>query len=134
MGLTRKPITFRNIPKITGVTIHSHVKDANQDSAYLHVAGMIVQAITNVRATVHQQKKSVQAWQAKEGKYVSVTAHLKNEDAYNFVSKTVELVLPRIKEWKGVKGSSGDSAGGITFGFGPDEVALYPEIEVNYDM
>jgi large subunit ribosomal protein L5 len=42
--------------------------------------------------------------------------------------------MPKIKEWKGVKGSSGDSSGNLTFGFTPEETALFPEVEVNYDM
>jgi len=46
----------------------------------------------------------------------------------------VNLVFPRIKDWPGVKGSSGDSSGNITFGFGKEEVAFFPEVEVNYDM
>jgi large subunit ribosomal protein L5 len=134
LRMLRKPTTFRNIPEITAVTVHSMVKEANSDSAYLHVAGMVVQAITNVRVTTHQAHMSVAQWGAKAGKYVSVTARMINEDAYNFLGKTIDIVMPRIKEWQGVKGSSGDSAGNISFGFKPEDVALYPEIEVNYDM
>lgn len=134
LPLIQKPITFRNVPQITGVTVHSMVKEANNDSAYLHVAGMVVQAITNIRVEAHRATTSVSQWGAKAGRYVSVTAKLEREDAQNFLSKTVDIVMPRIKEWKGVKASSGDSAGNISFGFTPDQVALYPEIEVNYDM
>jgi large subunit ribosomal protein L5 len=133
LSMTRKPITFRNVPKVTGVTVHSHIKEVFTDRNYLGVGGMAIQAITNVKCSTHKSKITVQNWGASKGKTVSVTAHLKNQDAYDFLSKTVELVFPRIKEWKGVKGSAGDSAGNITFGFGPEHVALYPEIEVNYD-
>ena len=40
--------------------------------------------------------------------------------------------MPRIKDWKGVSGTSGDSIGNISFGMTPEQVALYPEIEFNY--
>lgn len=126
-------MTFRNIPKLEGITVHSFVKEATEASSSLHVAGMALQAITGVRATSHAAKANVVQWGIRAGKFLSVTCELKGEDAYHFLSKTVDLVLPRIKDWKGVKGSSGDSSGNIAFGLTPQELSLYPEIEVNYD-
>ncbi|KAF2114829.1 ribosomal protein L5 domain-containing protein [Lophiotrema nucula] len=124
---------FRNIPEITKVTVHTMVPQAMENSANLHVAGMIVQAITNVRAVAHQARHNVVGWGLRKDKYVAVTADVEREDALHFVAKLVDVVLPKIKEWKGVSGSSGDSSGNITFGLTPDQLALFPEIEVNYD-
>jgi len=134
LRLLRKPITFRNVPRLLGVTVHTMVKGAIEDSAYLHVAGMVTQAITGVRAESHNTKKSVAGFGIRQGQYLSVTCDLKYEDMYHFLSKTVDVVMPKIKDWRGVKGSSGDSSGDLAFGLTPEEVALYPEIEVNYDM
>jgi len=124
---------FRNIPKITKVTVHSMVPEAQENSAHLHIAGMIVQAITNVRATAHKARHNVVGWGLREGKFISVTADAEREDAYHFLAKLVDVVLPRIKEWKGVPGSSGDGSGNISFGLTPDQVSLFPEVEINYD-
>lgn len=110
------------------------VKAASNDSAYLHVAGMVMQSITNVRVVSHESRRAVQQWGLKKGKFVSVTADLYGEDMHHFLAKCVDLVMPRIKDWKGVKGSSGDWTGCISFGFDAESVALFPEIEVNYDM
>jgi large subunit ribosomal protein L5 len=110
------------------------VSQASNDSAYLHVAGMVVQSITNVRIETHQSKTGVMQWGLKKGKFVAVTADLYNEDMHHFLAKCVDLVMPRIKDWKGVKGTSGDGTGCISFGFDAETVALFPEIEVNYDM
>jgi large subunit ribosomal protein L5 len=116
-----------------GITVHSHIKQATNDSSFLHVGGMAIQAITNVRIEALKSKRAVAEWGAKKDKYVSVKAELKGEDMFHFLSKIVELVMPRIKDWKGVSGKSGDSTGNITFGLSPEELALFPEIEVNYD-
>ncbi|OAX80555.1 hypothetical protein ACJ72_05108 [Emergomyces africanus] len=136
LRLLRKPITFRNIPKLDKITIHSYVNQViDKGSAPLHVAGMAIQAISNVRVQTHKMKGNVAKWGVVPGKaYVAVTAELKGEDMYHFFGKLVDVVMPRIKDWKGVKGSSGDSSGNIAFGLEPDMVALFPEIEVNYDM
>lgn len=134
LRLLRKPITFRNVPKLEGITVHTMVPKAVDDSAHLHVAGMVIQAITNVRVTTHKAKLGVAQWGLRPGYDVSVTAELRGEDMYDFLAKTIDLILPRIKEWKGAKGSSGDSSGNIAFGLPADAVATYPEIEINYDM
>ena len=70
----------------------------------------------------------------REGQYLSVTCELVGEDMYHFLSKVVDVVMPKIKEYRGIKGSTGDSSGNLAFGLNADEVALFPEIEVNYDM
>jgi large subunit ribosomal protein L5 len=129
-----KVITFRNIPQVTRVTVHSHVPRAQSESAWLHVCGIALQSITNKRVTTHISKTAVQEWGIKKGKWTAASVNLEGEDMYHFISKLVDLVLPRIKDWKGVGGTSGDATGNITFGLRPEDVALFPEIEVNYDM
>jgi large subunit ribosomal protein L5 len=109
------------------------VPEAQENSAHLHVAGMILQAITNVRARAHKARHNVVGWGLREGKYIAVTSDVEREDAFHFLGKLVDVVLPKIKEWKGVSASTGDGSGNITFGLTPDQLALFPEIEVNYD-
>jgi large subunit ribosomal protein L5 len=133
LRLLNEPRTFRNIPKITKVTVHSMVPEAQENSANMHVAGMILQAITNVRAESHKAKHNVVGWGLREGRYVSVTSTLERHDALDFLAKLIDVVLPKIKEWKGVPGSSGDGHGNISLGLTPDQLSLFPEIEVNYD-
>ncbi|KAI9841734.1 MAG: hypothetical protein M1838_003437 [Thelocarpon superellum] len=134
LRLLRKPTTFQNIPKLERITVHSMSRGALESSAYLHVAGMVVQAITSVRATVCKSKKNVVDWGLREGKYMAVKSELRGEEMFHFLSRCIDVVLPRIKDYKGVKGSAGDSSGNLTFGLDPEAVALFPEIEVNYDM
>lgn len=136
LRLLRHPINFRNIPRIDGITVHSMVSEATTGaSAPLHVAGMAVQAITNVRVQTHKVRASVPKWGLIPGRgHASVTAELTGENMYHFFSKLVDIVMPKFKDWRGIKGSSGDSSGNITFGLDPTMVAMFPEIEVNYDM
>lgn len=96
---------------------------------------MAVQAISNARVETFKSKTSVATWSIAPGRdTVAVKAELRGEDMLHFFGKLVDVVMPRIKDWEGVKGSSGDSSGNITFGLEPENVALFPEIEVNYDM
>jgi len=94
---------------------------------------MVIQAITGQRCTAHAARSNVQNWGLRAGKFVSVSADLKGEEMYHFLGKLIDVVMPRIRDWRGIKGTSGDDNGNISFGFRPDVVALFPEVEVNYD-
>jgi large subunit ribosomal protein L5 len=129
-----KPITFRNIPEINGITVHTHIGQAAQSPVHLSIAGIALRVITGMRPSFHTSRVTISEWDAKAGTPTSATVNMKGEEMYNFLSKLVDLVLPRIKDWKGANPSSGDGTGNISFGLTPEAVALFPEIEINYDM
>jgi len=134
LRLLRKPITFRNVPMIERVTVHAYCKGAvHTGSSYIHVAGMVVQAITNSRVTTHKSKTGEAGFGLVKGKTVSMTADLKGEDMYHFLGKLINVVMPRIKDWHGVRATTGDGSGNLSFGLEPEVVGGFPEIEVNYD-
>ncbi|EHL00018.1 putative 60S ribosomal protein L7, mitochondrial [Glarea lozoyensis 74030] len=134
LRLIEKDITPHNIPKITGVTVHSMVKGAIDDSAHLHVAGMVLQAVTGVRPKVHRAKRGLAQFGLRERMPISLTCQFRGNQAYDFVDKCISLVFPKIKDWEGVVGTTGDSSGNIAFGFNREGAMLFPEIEINYDM
>ncbi|ELR02206.1 hypothetical protein VC83_07842 [Pseudogymnoascus destructans] len=134
LRLLEKDINWRTIPKIKEVTVHCMVKEAAGNSAPLHVAGMMLQAITGVRPEVHRVKETVQNFGIRADMPISLTCTMRGDDAWQFVDKCVNLVLPRIKDWPGVNGSSGDNSGNIAWGIDKHSTNLFPEVEVNYDM
>ncbi|KAH6684520.1 ribosomal protein L5 domain-containing protein [Halenospora varia] len=134
LRLIERDIDWRNIPKVTGVTVHSMVKGAIEDSAHLHVAGMLLQAVTGVRPQVHRATHSVSQFGIRVRMPISLTCSLRGDQAWEFVDKCINLVFPKIKDWEGVQGTTGDSSGNITFGFNREGAILFPEVEINYDM
>lgn len=134
LSLIEQDINWRNIPRIEEVTVHCMHHGAIQNSGALHVAGMMLQTITGVRPTVHRARQSLQAFQLRKDTPVAVASTMKGEDAWQFVDKCVNLVFPKIREFPGVKGTSGDSSGNIAWGISREAAILFPEVEVNYDV
>lgn len=134
LRLIEKDIHWKNIPQIKEITVHSFVKNAVDNSAYLHVAGMLLQAVTGVRAQVHTAKKGVSAWKLREGTPIAVSATLRDSMAYEFLDKCIHLIFPKLKDWPGIKETTGDKSGNLAWGFSPEGVILFPEVQVNYDM
>ncbi|KAL8667669.1 MAG: hypothetical protein Q9202_000524 [Teloschistes flavicans] len=135
LPLMRRPITFRNIPRLEKIVVHHVIRDpTKRDSSYLHVAGMVLQAITNVRAEIARARHDVSNFGIRKDRTaMAVKAELKGENMYCFLSKVVDVVMPRIKEYKGVSGGSGDGNGNLAFGLQSSAVGAFPEVEVNYD-
>lgn len=121
------------MPTLEKITVHTFVQAAGLESAPLHVAGMVLQAITNVRCTVFRAKTTIMTFNIREGKAMAVACELRGEDMWCFLAKVVEMVMPRIKEYKGVSGGSGDGNGNLGFGLSKEMVGTFPEIEINYD-
>ncbi|KAM4056190.1 ribosomal protein [Hirsutella rhossiliensis] len=134
LGILERKITWTNIPEIEAVTINSFAPMASQNKEYLHVALAVVQAITGRHANTTTIRRSVIQWGIKKGDKAGAKVTLRGAAAYEFVDKLVTLVLPKIKDWPGIKASTGDSAGNLAFGMEPAWMAYFPEMENNYDM
>ena len=97
-------ITWRNVPEIRAVHISSYVPLAKKNVDHLVVARAVIQTITGVRPQITTVSKSVSQWHVVRGDRTGVKATLRGEAAWEFVDKVVQLVFPKIKEWKGVEG------------------------------
>ena len=116
-----RSITHSNIPTITGVAIQANVPDAPAvNKEYLKVARAILQAITGEFPQTTKLKSSVVQWGVKEGDAAGVVVNLDRAASWEFVDKLITLVLPKIKDWRGIKATTGDDHGNIGFGILPE--------------
>ncbi|KAI1260006.1 ribosomal protein L5 [Xylariaceae sp. FL1019] len=129
-----KPIDWRNIPEIRAVHIASYIPNAKKNFDHIIVGKSVLQSITGVRPVMTRTKTSVAQWGIVKGDRTGVKCSLYGDAAYEFVDKCVHLVFPKIKEWKGLKGTSGDSTGNIGWGFTSNDVQQFPEVEANYSL
>ncbi|KJZ74191.1 hypothetical protein HIM_06422 [Hirsutella minnesotensis 3608] len=134
LGILERKITWNNIPEIEAVTVNCFSPGASGNKEYLHVALAALQAITGRHPEVSTIKRGTAQWHTRAGDKAGARVTLRGPQAYEFVDKLVTLVLPKIKDWPGVKGSTGDDAGNLALGMEPSWMAYFPEIEFNYDM
>lgn len=134
LPLLERDITFNNIPGIKAVSISAHAPQANNDKEYRHVVRSVLQAISGQFPKLNVLKSNVVQFKIKKGDIGGAKVTLTGDAAYEFLDKLVTLVLPKIKEWPGVKASSGDGNGNLSFGLTPDSMAYFPELEYNYSV
>lgn len=134
LPLIERDITFRNIPELKEISIACYVPRATKDPDQLVVARSAIMAITGALPDITKTNKSVVQWDIVKGKKAGVKVTIYGNEAYDFLDRCIHLVFPRIKDWQGIAATTGDGSGNLSFGFSPDCVALFPEIEVNYDV
>ncbi|KAM7206490.1 Ribosomal protein L5 domain containing protein [Naviculisporaceae sp. PSN 640] len=132
--IKEKDITFRNIPELASISVATYVPDCKDNPDLLLVARTALLAITGALPEITKSKTDVQSFGVRKGVKSGVKATIYGHQAYEFLDRCLNIVFPRIKEWPGIKGSTGDSAGNLAFGLRPEDLALFPEIQANYDM
>lgn len=117
------------IPKLNKIVINMGVGEACHNSK---LAELIVKQLTKIsgqKAVATKAKKSIAAFKLREGMPVGCMVTLRGERMYDFLQKLICVVLPRIRDFRGISSKSFDGRGNYTLGL--KEQSLFPEI--NYD-
>lgn len=128
------PITDKSVPEITLIIVQAYNKDILEE-LWLNISTKLQLAqITNVRPQQLYSRTNILPWKTRVGKQCGAKVELTGRDMHQFMSTLSELVLPRIRTFRGIYNSTGDKQGNITFGLGPEDVKLFPEIEQFQDL
>ena len=117
------------IPKMSKIVLNMGVGEASHNSK---LAETIVNQLTKIagqKALSTKAKKSIASYKLREGMPVGAMVTLRGERMYDFFQKLTCVVLPRIRDFRGVSPKSFDGRGNYTFGL--KEQSLFPEI--HYD-
>lgn len=114
------------IPRLHKIVINMGVGEASHNSKLAEAIVAQLTKIAGQKALVTKAKKSIASYKLREGMPVGSMVTLRGDRMYDFFQKLVCVVLPRIRDFRGVSGKSFDGRGNYTFGL--KEQALFPEI------
>jgi large subunit ribosomal protein L5 len=117
------------IPKFDKVVINMSVTDAISNSKALDVALQELQTISGQKPVITKAKKSIAAFKLREGMNIGGKVTLRGERMYVFLDKLFNIVLPRIRDFRGLSRKSFDGRGNYNMGL--KEQLVFPE--VNFD-
>jgi large subunit ribosomal protein L5 len=128
-ALTRR-FQYKNVmevPKIEKITVNVGLGEALQNIKVLDSASGDIKAITGQKPVITKSKKSIASFKLREGQSIGCMVTLRRERMYEFFHKLVYIVLPRVRDFKGVSPKSFDGRGNYTLGL--KEQTIFPEIE-----
>ena len=114
------------IPKIHKIVLNMGVGEASHNSKIAESIQSQLTKIAGQKAVVTKAKKSIATYKLRERMPVGAMATLRGERMYDFLQKLICVVLPRIRDFRGISPKSFDGRGNYTLGL--KEQALFPEI------
>jgi len=114
------------IPKIQKVVINTGVKEAVQDQKQLNVVADILTAIAGQKAVKTKAKKSIAGFKIRAGIGVGVRVTLRNRNMYDFLDKLINVALPCVRDFRGVKATF-DGSGNYNLGI--KDWMIFPEVD-----
>ncbi len=115
------------VPKIEKITVNVGLGEALQNIKALDSASADIKAITGQKPVITKSKKSIASFKLREGQSIGCMVTLRRERMYEFLHKLVYIVLPRVRDFKGVSPKSFDGRGNYTLGL--KEQIIFPEID-----
>lgn len=117
------------IPHLVKVVINMGVGDATQNAKLIDAAVEDLTAISGQKPVVTKAKKSIAVFKVREGQEIGCKVTLRGVRMYEFLSKLINIALPRVRDFRGVSSNAFDGRGNYTLGV--KEQLIFPEI--NYD-
>ena len=115
------------IPKLDKITLNIGVGEALQNPKALEDAVEELTRIAGQRAIITHAKKSVSAFKVREGMAIGCKVTLRRQGMYEFYNRLVNIVLPQIRDFRGVSPDAFDGRGNYSLGL--TEQLIFPEID-----
>jgi large subunit ribosomal protein L5 len=115
------------VPKIEKIVVNLGLGEAIQNIKLLESASTELAAITGQKPVITRAKRSIAAFKLREGMPIGCMVTLRKNRMYDFFDKLVNVVLPRVRDFRGLSGKSFDGRGNYTLGI--KEQIIFPEID-----
>lgn len=115
------------VPKVEKVVINMGIGSISKNQQQIDALKKDLAAVTGQLPSTRNAKVSIASFSLREGMPVGLSATLRGERMYSFLDRLFSIVLPRLRDFRGVSLKSFDKMGNYTLGF--DEHTVFPEID-----
>jgi len=115
-------------PKLQKIVVNMGTGDKLRDKKIKEALIADMAQITGQKPKVQQARISVAGFGIRAGQPVGLTVTLRGDRMYHFLEKLISIVLPRLRDFRGVSKKSFDTAGNYSLGL--SEYSVFPEIDI----
>ena len=123
--LGRKNI--HSIPKLLKIVVSMGVGEAVNDRKRLDQAADQLTQLAGQKSQICKAKKSVSGFRLREGQPIGCRVTLRGKRMYDFLDRMITLVLPRVRDFRGISPKGFDGRGNYNYGL--NEQLVFPEID-----
>ena len=116
------------IPKLVKIVINTGVK-TDKDREVMTAAVETLGAITGQKPVITKSRMNISNFKLRKGMAVGACVTLRRDVMYNFLYKLINIVLPRVRDFRGISPKSFDGVGNYNFGL--SEQSVFTEIDLD---
>lgn len=121
---------LHQVPRIEKIVLNRGLGDCKDNAKSFQLAVQEMEQISGQKPVITKATKSVANFKVREGMNVGAKVTLRSVRMYDFLDKLISIVLPRVRDFKGVSTKSFDGRG--NYSMGVKEQLIFPEI--SYDQ
>lgn len=114
------------VPKLDKIVINIGVGDGAHDEKFIDAAVRELALISGQQPVVTKAKKSIAGFKIREGNTLGTKVTLRGENMYLFLEKLIKIVLPAVRDFRGVSNKAFDGKGNYTLGL--KDQLVFPEV------
>ena len=115
------------VPKLQKITVNIGLGEASQNPKLLDTAVVELGQIAGQKPVITRAKKSIANFKIRKGMAIGCMVTLRGERMYEFLDRLSAIVLPRVRDFKGLPPNSFDGRGNYTLGL--KDQLVFPEID-----
>lgn len=113
-------------PRVVKVVVASGVGKAAQDAKLLDEVSATLSQVTGQKPKVTRARKAIASFKVRQGVPVGLVVTLRGKRMRDFLARLVNVVLPRIRDFRGLPVTGFDQAG--NYNIGVAEQTVFPEV------
>ena len=117
------------VPKLQKITVNIGLGEASQNAKLLDTAAQELGQITGQKAMITKAKKSIANFKIRKGMPIGCAVTLRGDKMYEFLDRLCNVVLPRVRDFRGLPFNAFDGRGNYTLGI--KDQLIFPEIDYN---
>jgi large subunit ribosomal protein L5 len=115
------------VPRLLRITLNMGVGEASQNIKLLDVAAQELAQISGQKPVITRAKKSIANFKIRKGMPIGTRVTLRGERMYEFMDRLANVVLPRVRDFRGLPANAFDGRGNYTIGL--RDQLVFPEID-----
>jgi len=115
------------VPKVIKIAINVGAGEAVTNKNVIEKIQEQLMTITGQKSMITKARISVSAFKIRKGLAIGVKVTLRGKRMYHFLEKLIKIVIPRLKDFRGVSDKNIDQNGNLNIGF-PEQI-IFPEID-----
>ena len=115
------------VPKLEKIVLNMGLGEAVQNPKIVEQAADQLTLLSGQKAVVTRAKKSIATFKLRQGMPIGARVTLRHDKMYDFLSKLINIALPRVRDFRGISSKGFDGRGNYSLGI--TEHIIFPEID-----